>query len=495
MPAVRGKPIIVPTASSGRLIRAKSELFRGSLFKIQLQVVLPSYFVSLGRQVLSFNRGLFGARFLNFLRKYLDPHSKKLLRNSTWVLFANSVYVGSVFIQSVILSRFLGVALFGTYILILVIIETTREFLNPNVDVAMVKFASSYRSHDEHYKVAAFLKGSHLAAFTATFLTILTVTIMLLLPFHIFGPHPELTVLILGTAAAKSLSLFDNISMGLLRVYDRFRLNSIIRIGLALFELAIMTGIVVLFPKQLPAIFGGIITVSVMGFIIRNGAAAWECRQVFALYRSTRLGAIGENWKEIKHFVLSNSGSRTIKTLITSGDILLLGFLSNTQQVGIYAVAKKLANSVLVLTDPMFVSIYPQLASLTSAHRHEEVLRMLKKISSLLLLPVLLFLLLALLWNRPIINLVYGAAYTNAGAPFAILIMAVCVQAFLFWLTPLLLSSGKVVFKLIIDVISLLIGGVLAMILIPVYGAVGAAVAMLVLVVVSHAVFLYVTMK
>lgn len=445
--------------------------------------------------VLSFIRGLHGAGFLNFLRKYLDPHSKTLLRNSTWVLLANSVYVGSVFLQSVLLSRFLGVSLFGTYILILVIIETTREFLNPNVDVALVKFTAGYRSQDDHYKVAAFLKGSHLTASVATFLTVVTVSILLLLPFDIFGPHPDLTGLILGTAAAKSLTLFDNISMSLLRVYDRFRLNSIIRIGLALSELAVMAGIVVLFPQQLSAIFTGIIAMSIVGTFIRNGAALLECRQVFSRYWSAQLGAIGDQWKEIKHFVLSNSGSRTIKTLITNGDILLLGALSGTQQVGVYAVAKKLANSVLVLTDPMFISIYPQLASLTSKRRYDEVRRMLAKISALLFVPITIFLGFALLLNRPIINFIYGIEYTNAGPPFAIIIVAVCVQAFFFWLTPLLLSTSRVVFKLVIDVISLLIGAALAIILIPLYGAVGSAVALLVLVLVSHFIFLYIMMK
>jgi O-antigen/teichoic acid export membrane protein len=59
----------------------------------------------------------------------------------------------------------------------------------------------------------------------------------------------------------------------------------------------------------------------------------------------------------------------------------------------------------------------------------------------------------------------------------------------------LLLSTGRVVFKFVVDVISFLLGAFLALLLIPQYGAVGAAITMLAMVLMNHSIFLYVTTK
>lgn len=434
-------------------------------------------------------------RFRDFLRKSLDPQSRILFRNSTWVFIAHMISVASVIAQSIVLSRLLGAKLYGTYVIIVVFVVTVQEFLNFNVGSPFIKFVAEYKSGQANNKIAAFVKGSYFAATIGAIASVIVITVIVLLPFNASVKPLGLEFYILAFAVGRSVRFFDNISISLLRLYNRFRLSSIIMIFLALLELSVISLTAYFYRMELSALFLALFASNLIHGFALNGTAIWECRSILKPHRHVKLSVLKNQWKEIRNFFLSNSCSRTIRTLNSRGDILILGVFSGPEQVAFYSVGKKLAYSILLITDAMYTSIYPQLAQLIAQKRKADVRRMLKKLSKIIVVPISVFLGITLLFNKEIMVRVYGSEYAAAGNTFFLLIWASCIAAFLFWLTPLVMSLGKAVLRFKIDVVMLGIGAPLTVLLASQYGAVGVAIALLTTTVVAHSIFLYISAK
>ncbi len=77
--------------------------------------------------------------------KHLDRQLKILLKNSSWVFVANFVAVCALFLQSVLLARFLGPKIYGVYVLIEAILATIEQTLNLNVGTAIIRFVTEYK--------------------------------------------------------------------------------------------------------------------------------------------------------------------------------------------------------------------------------------------------------------------------------------------------------------------------------------------------------------
>lgn len=441
-------------------------------------------------QLLETTKGIY-LRLKNIIKAKLDSESIKLFKNSSWIFTAHLIFVSGLFAQSVILGRVLGVRLYGTYVLIIAFVDIIQKFLTLNVDMALIKYISGYKSANDFEKVAAFVKGSFIFAIISSIVSVLVIISLVFFAYHTFVKQPGLEIYIIAYAVANSFSFFNSINSGLLRVYDKFSLNSTIRIFLTFVEFAFVIIAVLFFPRQLSMIFVAIIGARIVGGIASTGATIWAFRENMYSFFYVKLSIIREQWKEIRKFVLSQSASNILKILIFRGDVVVLGMMAGSFQVGLYAVAKKLAFSILLITDPMYASIYPQLASLVSQQRFNDIKMMLKKVSKILIIPLILFFLCASLFNKWIMNLIYGGEYIAAGKPFLFLLLTVCIAAFFFWIGPLLLSLGRAFFRLKVDVVVYAVGALLAFFLAPLYGAVGVAIALLTINLISHSIFLY----
>ncbi len=424
-----------------------------------------------------------------------DAQLKLLLKNSSWVFAANAYYVACVFAQSVILGRSMGAELYGTYVLIVAFVETIQEFLNPNIDVALVKFVSEYKTHGQEQKIAAFAKASYWTAGGFGLGGTILLTLLLAFPLEVWSGHKDLRLYILAFAFSRSLLFFDNISMSLLRVHGRFRFNSVIRVILATLDLLAVSVVAYMSPSKLTSVFAVLTVCNCLGAVVRNGAALLECRSIFKAAPNVGISLLKPYWPEIRGFVLSNSASRTIKVLATRGELLLLGAVSSAQEVAYYAVAKKLAYSIWLFADPLLVAIYPQLASLVSERRFSEVKAMLKRASLMIGMPLLVIWLGLSALHDVIIGTLYGNDYLKAGSCLVVLLMAATISATLFWLGPLLLSMGKAILRFQVDLVAFVLGVIVGFLLAPSFGAVGMAIALLSVYLFGHSTFLYVSIR
>lgn len=431
-------------------------------------------------------------RFQRLTRGRFDAESKALFKNSSWFFVANANSAVCDFLRSVVLGRGLGVESFGIYILIITLVHTIQEFFNLNLGTALIKFGAEYKSSNNISRLGALLKVCFALAALTALASIAFIVLASFFAYDIFVGKPGLRTYIQVYAIAASISFFDYLSVSLLKLYFKFRLNSVIKICLDLTELAVIATVVYVSPGNLPVLFTAVIGTLILKGVVYNGAALWEMRDVILPHLRVKMSEISDDRRRITGFVVSNSASRTLHTLIFSGDILLLGALAGPVEAGYYAIAKKLAFAVLRLTDPMTHSIYPQLAMLVAEHGYASIKIMLKKVSSMLALVTATIFLLVLGANERIITFIYGEEFLPASTALVILVAASGVSAVLFWSTSLIFSLGRVNARLQAYLLALVLGGSVAWLLIPLYGATGLAIAMLVAVIIIQGVIVLV---
>jgi len=230
-----------------------------------------------------------------------------------------------------------------------------------------------------------------------------------------------------------------------------------------------------LYPDNFEVFFLSVVVGRILGSLICNGGAIFELKTELFAYIKSGKELINNQIRKIWDFILTNSGSRTVKSMMDQGDVLLLGYLSNPVQVAFYSIAKKVSYSILILTDPITNSIYPQLSLLVSTKKYAEIKIMLKKITKVIFYPSVGFLILMYFFNEELIQLIYGSEYYGAGWAFFILLISSVLGAVFFWALSLVLSLGLFRFRFFTSIISLVCGFILAYILTPKYGAVGVA--------------------
>ena len=410
------------------------------------------------------------------LKQRLDKQLKVLIKNSSWVFLANAFKTVLSFVKSILIARGLGADLYGNYVVIIAFVMTVQEFFNLNIGTAIIKFGAEFRSEERLDKLVALTKASLLFCVATGGLSVLTVTGLVWFVYDTFVSVPGMHGYILAYAVAAGMSLPTSVSSALLRLFYKFRLNALVQMSVALIDILAVFLVLALFPKQLgPFIIAMIIVKFLEGSVI-NTAAAWELLPSFKKHFGTRISLIREDLKPIRKFVLSNSGSRTLKTLMDRGDVLLLGALSSTIQVGYYDIAKKLAYTVLRLTDPLANSIYPQMAMLTAEKRVRELKGLMLRLSGGLLVFGLLIYVPVFFGSEWLIVRMYGNEFVEAVAPFLVHLVTAVLSMVFFWSLPMIFSLGKVTERLKIYFASLSIGSVIAYFAAPLYGALGVAV-------------------
>ncbi|HMT28123.1 MAG TPA: oligosaccharide flippase family protein [Bacteroidia bacterium] len=417
---------------------------------------------------------------LNFLRKRLDTQSKTLFKNSSWVFFSNVVGAGLTFIRGIIIVRGLGAELFGIYTIIVAFIATVMEVLNLNLVTPIIRYGAQYKADNRPDKIVALIKLGLLATFIISLLSVLIVTVLTFVTYDTFIKAPNLEWFSISYSVAASILLFNHISRGALRLYFKFKVNSIIQVYMDIAELVLVALALLIFPKQLEYFLIAILFSRLINGIVPAVAAFKELLPEFKDHLHSPINLLKDQYKTIRIFVINNSLARTIQSLINNGDVLLIGVLSsNPAQAAFYAVGKKLAWTVLTLTDPFSNSVYPQFCKLYSENQSGEIKKMVVKLTLLAAIPAVIFMLVAYFFNEFIITLLFGKQYLGAATTFSLLTGASLLYAMFFWIQPLLQALDLVSSRLYVSIMGLLIGVVSAYILIPKYGSNGMAVTMI----------------
>ncbi len=411
--------------------------------------------------------------------KRLDNESKTLFKNSSWIFFSNFVGIGLGFLRSVVIARGLGAEIFGTYAIVVAFVGIVQEFLNLNLGTAIIKFGAAYHNEQRIDKLTALIKLSLKASGIMILVSIVVVTLLSLISYSTFINKPGLELFIIFYAVAASTKYFNSISNGILRLYFKFRLNSVIQIIMDVVETILIILAILFFRSNLEVFFITIIITRFLNGVICNWMAFWELRKEILPFIKVKADLIKDEIKDVRSFVIGNSLGNSLKSLMAQGDVLLLGALAGPVQVAFYAVAKRLGYAILALTDPLMQSIFPQFSKLVAEKKYHEIKKMLRKVTLAAIIPAVVLILVVYFFKEWIVVTVYGKKYMDAVNPFLWLLAGAVMGSITFWTLPLIQSLGLVKFRLKIYSIAIVTGALIATLLIPSRAAAGMAIALL----------------
>ncbi len=415
----------------------------------------------------------------NVFKNKFDHESKTLIKNSSWVFISNSYGALLAFFRSVIIARGLGAETLGTFTIAIAFILTTQELLRLNFAMGLIKFGASYKTENRTDKLVALIKACIYGSLASALLSIVIITFIVFFFYDSFIEQPGLNYFIIFYAIANGFSFLDAISKSTLKLYFKFKINSIINILMDTIEFIIVAITILIFPKNLNYFFTAIIASKVIKTFICNIAAFYELKSELSADLKSKMNILKDHFKEIRHFILGNSLSSTLKVFMNQGDVLILGAFGGASQVGIYSVAKKLAYSLLTITDPLVTSIFPQLSVLIAKKQYAETKKMLYKITRITIVPSVIFLVLSFFLKDWMIIKIYGKEFIAAAQPFIFLLMGAIQGSIFFWVLPLIQSLGLTTMRFRVYLIAIILGATLSYLLLPIYQATGVAIGLL----------------
>lgn len=410
----------------------------------------------------------------------LDRDSGQLVKNSSWVFFANTIGTLLAFIKTILISRTLGVELLGIYALSIATVLTIQEFLRLNIAMGLVKFGAQFLADKRPDKIAGIFKYGILISFGSVAVSVVMIGILISTSYSKFFKVEGLQPFILLFSVANGLSFFDAVSRAALRLYFKFKVNSMLQITMDIIEFTMIAVTLQVFGPDLEAFFAAVILAKTLNSMACTMSAYLELKKELPEITHSPISSIKLDRPAFNRYILGNSFSSSIKVFMNQGDVLLLGLLGTTVQVGYYATAKKLAYSVLSATDPLTSSIFPQFSHLVAEKAYSRIRIMLNTTTRLLLPSAIVILAVSFFIREELIRFLFGEEFNGAATPFIILLASALQGSVFFWSVPLMQSLGLIRKRLLIHIFAVILGGILAFLLVHEYQSSGVAIGLLV---------------
>lgn len=376
----------------------------------------------------------------------------KLFQNAAYLITGNIGQAVLAFVQGVIVTRTLGPSEYGVWGVILAFSGMTQAFLSFRTTEPLTRYIIEYKQRKDN--------SSLQLLFTTALLTDLATRVLA------YG-----VILALSSRVAQSIAggvnaipifwiygatvLFgfaDAVWYCVAREQKRFQLLAVIPLILASVQLA---GVFILWKLErlnltgLAVLFLGISMLRLFINIVYLKTTIYRCYGI-------RLW--GLNWREwygrqkelygFWHFMKTTYLSSMVSTLVKNGDVLILGYYRSDAEVGWYRLAKNLVAMIQQVGGALASVIYQDLNELIVAKKMDDVKRGIIKLSRVWVPTVILGTIVTILAAKPLIQLIYGEAFTEASFPFSILLMGVSVLITFFWAQPIILALNEYSYNL-----------------------------------------------
>jgi PST family polysaccharide transporter len=285
-----------------------------------------------------------------------------------------------------------------------------------------------------------------------------------------FAKNPEFAWVFRSLAVVILLQMGQQSLIGMLQVKHDFRTQGLIQ---ATSQTASTVGIALVFLAG-----GGIAAVVAVniGAAALTAALLWTfgLRAAHAVLpagwvRSKRvpLGGFG---REMARFAFLGNLRGTLSSATNSGNLLVLGFLSNPLGVGYYKLATSIAGIAALPNSPLSAASFPDFVEAyknKAWDRFRSLMRRGSAVAALWFVPAAALL---LILANPAIALLYGPAFLPAVPALAILLVGVTADGVMYWETNSLLAMGEPGYLATVALVAMVVKYTLAFLFVPIGG-------------------------
>jgi len=390
--------------------------------------------------------------------------AKKFAFDVGWVFISSVIVLMLHFFQKPVMARYLGpdgLGLFSMAFMIIGIVEIIAGF---GIGEALVKYVAEYR---EYERVSSLTSSAFI---TISVFGIIT-SVALFFSSNLFADifdMPYLSILLKIYAIAFPFSLIYGIILGFLRGLRKMKYFAFLRIldaSLALaFILAFLAAGFWVEGAMLGILFE-IIVIFVVGMLIMKKFMRFS------------LSDYQGNTKMLASFGSRIIGANIVGQIYYNIDTLMIGYFLTSTEVGYYAVAISLSRFFWLVPRAIATVAYPAISEYWANGNRQAVNKLVDK-STKYSACILIFAGMSIVFfAKDIITFLFTPEFLPAVLPLAILITGTVTSGILRSVGGIFASVGKVNLVLKISIIGAVGDIILNMILIPIYGIIGAATA------------------
>jgi O-antigen/teichoic acid export membrane protein len=416
----------------------------------------------MGRRVRSLvNRALGGAAV------------QRVVTNSAWSVGATAASTAALFVETVVLARYLSPADYGLLLLVIAYPELVLQLLDFRVQDAMTKYLGEFLSQGRRAEAVAVAKLLWLLDVTVTAVAFLIILATAGLAARLIADRPDLAHLMILYSTGLLFGAFDTASGSLLRILDRFALSFLAGTSVALVRIGAMITVVSL-AGGLEALVIARVAAEAVGTLILGGVALRAFASVAWDQRRAPIGLLRGRFREIGGFLVNTNLAGIMRAASTKLDTVLVGLLATPATVSLYKVSVQVGTGPLLLSDSLFTAVYPSFArSFRSGHRHDvrQIAGRMSVLMAAIAVPAVVVFAIA---GGTIMSAVFGSHYAAAATPTLLCLIGVTVYVIVFWAQALLLTGGYAAMLLRIVAVGTAVQFATLALLVPHFGATGA---------------------
>ncbi|QDV71424.1 Inner membrane protein YghQ [Rosistilla carotiformis] len=406
----------------------------------------------------------------------MDSALRRVLRNSSWLLAAQVVAGVMMFTQIVVMTHSLGVVSYGTFALLTTFVMSVIQICDCRVWEALITYVPRYRSLGNLDKSIAMVQLCLMVELVSG--TVAWFAIVALADF-------SSTILLQDETVADSIRLLAVLAIvkfphepitALLRIENRFHWQGYYRSSLACLRM-LTTAIACFVSPSIDSILIAEIVSHFIGSLIllTMGSTAVPALKL-SCWSFSRLKCLRDDLREIASFMFYSSVAGNTRMVTTKADILLLGLFASPAAIAVYDLAKKVTEGLLSLSNPFYMSVFPEISAQVAAESFSKTRKLQREITKLVIGSVIPFCILATILVPIIIPPVFGSEFRNAAPLLQIMVwqlLAICMV----WFPGYLLALGMARTQTLLVVCDAMIYFFLLAVLTPVLGGFGAAIA------------------
>ena len=383
----------------------------------------------------------------NLVKNYIN----KIKREKFWnQLFKNVglVFFGTAgasvfnFITTFLIIHATSNTLYGYFLLAQQYMLLIDKLVNFQSWQGVIKYGAEYKVKNDEERLKAVFKAGFLIDLITAVLGCVVSFSFLGTAQHLMHWDPE--VVILGYLFCSEIIFhLEGTCTGIIRLYDKFKYSSSLTVGVAIAQF-IAIGIMYLFHCH--SIFYYTLVFVLFDIISKIGVVVIACN---ILHHSIGIKAVLQSKptkvldsKFFKYTMWSNVSS-TCDIPIQYFDLFIIGQIS-VEMVTVYKIYKQIIQMMSKLTVPISTAILPQFSELVAEGREKEGYDKVLKIRKTVLYVMAPFIILGLIFGKPLFNIFFGKIYGDHIVIFEILLIIYSISFAYVAIHPYFAAIGKV---------------------------------------------------
>lgn len=401
-------------------------------------------------------------------------------RSATAVGIYLSVALG--FLATIVATRELGLSGFGDYATVLFAVGLLQGFFDVTVEEAVVKYGFRYVTREDWPRLSRLLRSAVALKVVGGALGAVG-----LLVFAAAGPSRLAAPLAIGSLVPLVQSL-DGLAGTLLFLRSRYDIRSFFLAWSMLLRLGgVAAG----------AHFG--VTQAILGILVAQtiGTASVAAAGLAAFRRfpSAPPQPLGDDRREIRSFMVQSTFASGVTSLRTGLGPLLLGAVTSTVQVGLFRVAQAPQSAFIAVSAPARMVLLTEQTREWERGNQRAVLRGIRNYSLLALAASVVLAPPLYIFIPQLIRHINGPEFVGAASAARLFIVAAVVQFVVGWTKSFPVTIGRPELRLRTQTLEAVVALPLIVAFGAVWGAAGAAGAVLVSIVVFAAVWIVLALR